>query len=99
MVREMITICSDVIPTNDVGTVKEVYELEDNIDREYKKYFGEIIQSTEFSLSTEMKESLNCYLTSLLILQYLERISDHVCSIGDSINFIKSGKSSLDSNK
>lgn len=32
----MITICSDVIPTSDVGAVKEVYELEDNIDREYK---------------------------------------------------------------
>jgi len=53
----MITICSDVIHTSDVGAVKELYELEDNIDREYKKYLREIIQYTEFCLNrTEMKE-------------------------------------------
>ena len=57
IVREMITICSEVIHTNDVGAVKELCELEDNIDREYKKYLREIIQFTEFSLNTtELKE-------------------------------------------
>ena len=53
----MITICSEVIHISDVGAVKELCELEDNIDREYKKYLREIIQFTEFSLNrTEMKE-------------------------------------------
>lgn len=94
-VREMIMICSDAIHTRDTGKVKELYGLENNIDREYKKYLREIIQSSEFSLNkTEKRQSFNCYLTILLILRYLERISDHACGIGDSINFIKSGKSS-----
>jgi phosphate transport system protein len=94
-VREMIMICSHAIDTWDIGKVKELYQLENNIDREYKKYLRDIIQSSEFSLNeTEKRQSFNCYLTSLLILRYLERICDHACSIGDSINYIKYGKSS-----
>ncbi len=94
-VKEMIMICSNAIDTWDIGKVKELYQLENNIDREYKKYLRDIIQSSESSLNeTEKRQSFNCYLTSLLILRYFERISDHACSIGDSISYIKYGKSS-----
>jgi len=29
-----------------------------------------------------------CYISALLILRYLERISDHACHIGDSVRYI-----------
>jgi phosphate transport system protein len=35
-----------------------------------------------------------CYISALLLLLYLERISDHACYIGDSINYIVTGYSS-----
>ncbi|HYY40899.1 MAG TPA: PhoU domain-containing protein, partial [Nitrososphaera sp.] len=35
-----------------------------------------------------------CYISALLILRYLERISDHSCYIGDSVHYIVTGTSS-----
>jgi phosphate transport system protein len=35
-----------------------------------------------------------CYVSALLILRYLERISDHACYIGDSVHYIRTGTSS-----
>jgi phosphate transport system protein len=36
----------------------------------------------------------HCYVSALLILRYLERISDHACYIGDSVHYIRTGTSS-----
>jgi phosphate transport system protein len=94
-VMSMISICFNSILTQNVQALRELYELENNVDKQYRKYLREIIQSQKFSrYSHERKNNINCHLTSLLILRYLERISDHACSIADSINYIKSGKSS-----
>jgi phosphate transport system protein len=35
-----------------------------------------------------------CYISTLLILRYLERISDHTCYIGDAVYYIATGLSS-----
>ena len=34
-----------------------------------------------------------CYGSAILILKYLERISDHDCYVGDSVNYIVTGTS------
>jgi phosphate uptake regulator len=43
---------------------------------------------------TGEKTDLRCYISTLLILRYLERISDHACYIGDSILYSTTGISS-----
>ena len=41
-----------------------------------------------------LAENPRCYVSALLILRYLERISDHACYIGDSVHYIVTGVSS-----
>lgn len=94
-VMTIISICFNSILTQDTEALKELYELENNVDRQYKKFLRNIIQPQKVSWeNNERKQSTYCHLTSLLILRYLERISDHACSIADSIKYIKTGKSS-----
>jgi phosphate transport system protein len=40
-----------------------------------------------------LDKTLRCYISALLILRYLERISDHACYIGDSVYYIVTGNS------
>lgn len=93
-VMNIISICFNSILTQDIKKLEELYELENEVDLQYKKFLRDIIQNQKFLNNYERRDSINCILTSLLILRYLERISDHACSIADSINYIKTGKSS-----
>jgi phosphate transport system protein len=91
---EMIRMSVKSLQTQDKDAAERLYAMDDTVDALYRKYLREIITPTN---KKEMKDMLNdprCYLTTLLILRYLERIADHACYIGDSVHYIVTGVSS-----
>ena len=76
--------------------------MDDTVDTQYKKYLRDLItpssqvqeKSTERILTDGDNNNPRCYISALLILRYLERISDHACYIGDSVHYIVTGFSS-----
>lgn len=88
-VREMILLSGNALQSRDKDLAKRLYELDDTVDRLYRKYIRDTIIA-----QNEKPKDLRCYISASLILRYLERISDHACYIGDSVDYIVSGNSS-----
>jgi phosphate transport system protein len=91
-VREMIQLSLHSLRSRDKDAAQKLYLMDDTVDALYRKYLREIIapqtqQDKRFS-------DPRCYVSALLILRYLERISDHACYIGDSVHYITTGVSS-----
>ena len=99
-VREMILLSVYSLQSRDKDAVRKLYQMDDTVDSLYRKYLREAIDSEkkENGDNNEYKvgkfSELRCYISALLILRYLERISDHACYIGDSVNYIVTGISS-----
>jgi phosphate transport system protein len=91
-VREMIHISVQALHSKDKNAAEKLYQMDDTVDSLYRKYLREAITPSEKA----DKRSLDprCYISALLILRYLERISDHACYIGDSVHYIVTGTSS-----
>jgi phosphate transport system protein len=98
IVREMITISLQTLQSRDKNAVEKLYQMDDIVDAQYRKYLRDIIQSSqeqqENSVPSKYNNNPRCYISALLILRYLERISDHACYIGDSVHYIVTGVSS-----
>jgi len=97
-VRGMILLSLQALQSRDKSAGEKLYRMDDTVDTLYRKYLRDIItpsqeQQTEKRL-TDSNNNPRCYISTLLILRYLERISDHACYIGDSINYIVTGVSS-----
>jgi phosphate transport system protein len=90
-VREMILLSVRGLEIRDNDASAKLYEMDDTVDALYRRYLREII--TRDGQAGE-KTDLRCYISVLLILRYLERISDHACYIGDSIRYSTTGISS-----
>jgi phosphate transport system protein len=91
-VREMIHLSLHSLRSRDKDAAQKLYQMDDTVDTLYRKYLREII-----TLKTNQDKNLaepRCYISALLILRYLERISDHACYIGDSVHYIVTGVSS-----
>lgn len=89
-VREMILLSVHSLQIRDKNAAGKLYQMDDTIDALYRKYLREaVVQQKD-----QDKKDPRCYISSLLILRYLERISDHACYISDSINYIVTGRSS-----
>ena len=70
--------------------VQKLYEMDDTVDALYRKYLREV---TSPQIDAAKKSAHpRCYISALLILRYLERISDHACYIGDSVYYITTGQ-------
>jgi phosphate transport system protein len=103
-VREMILLSLNALQSRDKNAAEKLYEMDDTVDTQYKKYLRDLItpssqiqeKSTEKILTDGDNNNNNprCYISALLILRYLERISDHACYIGDSVHYIVTGFSS-----
>jgi phosphate transport system protein len=91
-VREMIRLSVHALQSRDKDASQKLYQMDDTIDAIYKKYLHEII-SPRPKGDTNLGDA-RCYTSALLILRYLERISDHACYIGDSVHYIATGESS-----
>lgn len=92
--REMIHMSIKALQTQDKNAAEKLYEMDDTVDALYRKYLREIITPTNKKEMKEMAKDPRCYLSTLLILRYLERIADHACYIGDSVHYIATGTSS-----
>jgi phosphate transport system protein len=92
IVREMIQLSLHSLRSRDKDASQKLYQMDDTVDTLYRKYLREII-----TLKTNQDKNFTdprCYISALLILRYLERISDHACYIGDSVHYIVTGVSS-----
>jgi phosphate transport system protein len=94
-VREMIHLSIEALQSRDRNAAQQLYEMDDTVDALYRKYVNEIINPQEHRNNEKeyLDKTLRCYISTLLILRYLERISDHACYIGDSVYYIVTGNS------
>src|SRR5919112_6229172 len=93
-VREMIHLSINALQSRDRNAAQKLYEMDDTVDALYRRYVNEIINPQENQNKKEfLDKTLRCYISALLILRYLERISDHACYIGDSVYYIVTGNS------
>src|ERR671916_377499 len=94
-VREMIHLSINALQSRDRNAAQKLYEMDDTVDALYRRYVNEIInpQENHNNKKEYMDKTLRCYISTLLILRYLERISDHACYIGDSVYYIVTGNS------
>jgi phosphate transport system protein len=93
-VREMIHLSIDALQSRDRNAAQKLYEMDDTVDALYRRYVNEIINPQGHQNKEEfLDKTLRCYISALLILRYLERISDHACYIGDSVYYIVTGNS------
>jgi phosphate transport system protein len=98
-VREMIVLSLQTLQSRDKNAAEKLYRMDDIVDMQYKKYLRDIIttqeqKNVEKGSADVHKNNPRCYISALLILRYLERISDHACYIGDSVHYILTGVSS-----
>jgi phosphate transport system protein len=92
--REMIHMSIKALQTKDKNAAEKLYEMDDTVDALYRKYLREVITPTTKKGTNEILIDPRCYLSTLLILRYLERIADHACYIGDSVHYIVTATSS-----
>jgi phosphate transport system protein len=91
-VRQMIRLSVQTLQSRDKNGAQQLYLMDNTVDALYKKYLYEII--TPHEKSDKSFSDPRCSTSALLILRYLERISDHACYIGDSVHYIVTGESS-----
>ena len=87
--RDMIHQSVQALRSKDKGAAEKLYQMDDTVDALYRKYLRETITPTKKTLADP-----RCYVSALLIMRYLERISDHACYIADSVHYIVTGSSS-----
>lgn len=92
--REMIHLSIKALQSKDKNAAEKLYEMDDTVDALYRKYLREVITPTTKKGTNDMLKDPRCYLSTLLILRYLERIADHACYIGDSVHYIVTATSS-----
>ncbi len=89
--REMIHLSIKALQTKDKDAAEKLYKMDDTVDALYRKYLREAITPVA---SETLLQDPRCYLSTLLVLRYLERIADHACYIGDSVHYIVTAASS-----
>jgi len=91
---KMIHESVQALKSRDKEAAEELYRMDDTVDALYRKHLREAITPSTKKGSNDMITDPRCYVSTLLILRYLERIADHACGIGDSVNYIVTGSSS-----
>ena len=89
--REMILLSVKSLQSRDKDAAGQLYKMDDKVDELYRKYLHDAIYP-QTNLQKQISEP-RCYVSALLILRYLERISDHACYVGDSVYYIVTGTS------
>jgi phosphate transport system protein len=72
--------------------------MDDTVDILYRKYLQKLVipkNEQEHNKVNPAETNPICYGSAILILKYLERISDHAWYVGGSINYIVTGASRL----
>jgi phosphate transport system protein len=91
IVRRIVEISLQCLQTKDETLVKTLYEMDATVDVLYRKCLRGII-------SEDNRETWNiqsqCDIRNILILKFLERMSDHACYLGDCVFYLVTGESS-----
>jgi phosphate transport system protein len=91
IVRRIVEISLQCLQTKDETLVKTLYEMDATVDVLYRKCLRGII-------SEDNRETWNiqsqCDIRNILILKFLERMSDHACYLGDCVFYLLTGESS-----
>jgi phosphate transport system protein len=82
-VKEMIQLSVTSLEKLDKNASQKLYMMDDSVDSIFRNYLKKAITQTK-KKNTEPR----CYISALLILRYLERISDHACYIGDCVHYV-----------
>jgi phosphate transport system protein len=91
IVRRIVEISLQCLQTKDETLVKTLYEMDATVDVLYRKCLRGII-------SEDNRETWNiqsqCDIRNILVLKFLERMSDHACYLGDCVFYLVTGESS-----
>jgi phosphate transport system protein len=87
--KEMIQLSVKSLEKLDKNASQKLYMMDDSVDSIFRNYLKKTLTQTK-KRNFEPK----CYISAILILRYLERISDHACYIGDCVNYVVTGDAS-----
>jgi phosphate transport system protein len=85
-VKEMIQLSVRSLEKLDKNASQKLYMMDDSVDSMFRNYLKKALTQTK-----KRGFEPRCYASTLLILRYLERISDHACYIGDSVHYVVTG--------
>jgi phosphate transport system protein len=85
-VKEMIQLSVTSLEKLDKNASHKLYMMDDSVDSIFRNYLKKAITQTK-----KKNYEPRCYISALLILRYLERISDHACYIGDCVHYVVTG--------
>lgn len=84
--KEMIQLSVKSLEKLDKNASQKLYMMDDSVDSIFRNHLKKALTQTK-KRNFEPK----CYISALLILRYLERISDHACYIGDCVYYVVTG--------
>jgi phosphate transport system protein len=84
-VKNMINLSVKALKELDKDASERLYMMDDSVDALYRTYLRRVLTQPDGQYKTS---EIRCYVSTLLILRYLERISDHACYIGDCIHYV-----------
>lgn len=90
-VKDMISLSVDSLRKLDKDVSKKLYMMDDSVDALYRSYLRLILTPSRVNYKYS---EVRCFISALLILRYLERISDHACYISDCVHYIVTADSS-----
>jgi phosphate transport system protein len=84
-VKDMINVSVQSLEKLDKDASNKLYMMDDSVDALYRNYLRRVLTQSKNGMSDSEPK---CYVSALLILRYLERISDHACYIGDCVHYV-----------
>jgi phosphate transport system protein len=91
LVQKAMELGLSSLRTRDETIVEKLYELDSTVDTLYRKFLRNTINSDN---QYNWRVCSRCDICNILILRYLERISDHACYLGDCVSYMVTGLSS-----
>lgn len=88
-VKEMINVSVQSLENLDKDASNKLYMMDDSVDAYYRNYLRKVLTQPKNGMPVSDPK---CYVSALLILRYLERISDHACYIGDCVHYTITGE-------
>jgi len=84
--KDMINLSVKSLEKLDKDASQKLYMMDDSVDSIFRKYLKKALTQPK-----KRNYEPRCYVSALLILRYLERISDHACYIGDCVHYVVTG--------
>lgn len=88
-VKDMINVSVQSLENLDKDASNKLYMMDDSVDVHYRNYLRKVLTQPKNGMPDSDPK---CYVSALLILRYLERISDHACYIGDCVHYTITGE-------